>query len=138
MKDFRQEQPMVLVVDHERQVLEEVTAVLAAAKIACHCCTTCEEALDAVQATPPDLILCDANLQGESGLDLYDRLRSRPGLEQVPVMLLSGTQLPDIIRRSHAVGGIYCLRKPFDPNVLIELIDQALGVPETAPDACAS
>jgi CheY-like chemotaxis protein len=138
MKDFRQEHPLVLVVDDERQVLDEVTAVLAAAKIACHCCTTSEEALDAVQEVPPDLILCDVNLQGESGLDLYDRIRSRPGLEQVPVMLLSGAQLPDIIRRSHTVGGIYCLRKPFAPNVLVELIDQALGVQETVTDACSS
>ena len=37
-------------------------------------------------------------------------------------MFLSGAQLPDIIRRSHAAEGIYCLRKPFDPAVLVELI----------------
>ena len=45
-------------------------------------------------------------------------------------MFLSGAQLPDIIRRSDAAGGIYCLRKPFDAQVLTELIDQALGVPQ--------
>jgi CheY-like chemotaxis protein len=130
MKDFGNEQPLVLVIDDEQGVLDAVRGVLSQANLACRCCATCEEALATAQAAPPDLILCDANLQGTSGLDLYEQIRQQPGLEGVPVMFLSGAQLPDIIRRSHANGGIYCLRKPFDPAVLIELIDQALGVPE--------
>ena len=129
MKDFGNEQPLVLVADDDRAVLDEVTAVLLRANLACVCCTTADEAIAIAQATPPDLILCDVNLQGESGLELCQRIRQQPRLAEVPVMFLSGAQLPDIIRRSHAAGGIYCLRKPFDSAVLVELIDQALGVP---------
>ena len=40
-------------------------------------------------------------------------------------MFLSGAQIPDIIRRGHAVGDLLS-RKLFDPGVLIELIDKAL------------
>lgn len=130
MSNFGNEQPLVLVIDDEREVLDEVTAVLSRANFACCCCTTSEEAMAAVQATPPDLILCDVNLQGESGLELCEQITRLPGREEVPVMFLSGAQLPDIIRRSFVSGGIYCLRKPFDPDVLVELIDQAIGVPE--------
>ncbi|MHB8901140.1 MAG: hypothetical protein ACYC6Y_20520, partial [Thermoguttaceae bacterium] len=53
-------------------------------------------------------------------------------LKGVPVMFLSGAQIPDIIRRSHAVGGTYYLRKPFDPGVLVELVDKALWMPQLA------
>ena len=134
MKDFGNEQPLVLVVDDERAVLDEVAAVLSRAKLACRCCTTSDEAMAAVAATPPDLILCDVNLRGESGLELCERIKRQPGLEAVPVMFLSGAQLPDIIRRSYAAGGTYCLRKPFDPDVLVELIDQALAVPAGMPE----
>jgi CheY-like chemotaxis protein len=130
MSDFGSEKPLVLVVDDEREVLDEVMAVLAKASFACRCCTTSEEAMAAVQAMPPDLIVCDVNLQGESGLELCEQIKHLPGLEEVPIMFLSGAQLPDIIRRSYASGGIYCLRKPFDPDVLVELIDQAIGVPQ--------
>jgi two-component system, chemotaxis family, chemotaxis protein CheY len=130
MKDFGNERPLILVVDDDRAVLDEVATVLSGAKLASQGCTTAEEALAAAEANPPDLILCDVNLQGESGPELCDRIRQQPGLEHVPVMFLSGAQLPDIIRRSYATGGIYCLRKPFDPGVLVELIDQALAVPE--------
>jgi CheY-like chemotaxis protein len=132
MKAFGNEQPLVLVVDDEREVLDQVTTALSRANFACHCCTTSDEAMAAAQANPPDLILCDVNLQGESGLTLYERIKQQPGLEAVPVMFLSGVQLPDVIRRSHPAGGIYCLRKPFSADVLVELIDQALGVTEGA------
>jgi CheY-like chemotaxis protein len=130
MKDFGNEQPLVLVVDDDRDVLDKVTSALSQANLTCRCCTTCEEAIAAAQEAHPDLILCDVNLHGESGLDLYERLMQQPGMKQVPVMFLSGAQLPDIIRRRYAAGGTYCLRKPFDAGVLVELIDQALGVPE--------
>lgn len=130
MRSLGNEHPLVLVIDDEREVLDEVAAVLAKANLTCHCCLNSQEALAAADAVPPALILCDVSLLGESGVELCDRLKQRPGLKDVPVMFLSGAQLPDIIRRSYPAGGIYCLRKPFDPTVLMELIDQAMAVPE--------
>ena len=47
MKDFGNEQPLVLVIDDQREALEKVTAVLSAANLACRCCTTSEEAIAA-------------------------------------------------------------------------------------------
>mgnify|MGYP003879746461 FL=1 len=75
------------------------------------------------------MIICDINLNGESGLELCERIKQSPELRDTPVMFLSGAQIPDIIRRSHAVGGAYYLRKPFDPDVLLELIDKAMWMP---------
>lgn len=129
MKNSEQGRPLVLVVDGEQKVLDSIESVLRQGGIRCCCCTTCEEAVAAAAAAPPDLIVCDLNLHGEGGLQTCQRILLQPGLEAVPVMYLSGAQLPDVIRRSHAAGnGIYCLRKPFAPRVLLELIDQALGV----------
>ncbi len=130
MRSMGNEQPLVLVIDDDRQVLDAVASQLATAKLSCQCCTTPDEAMAAAEATTPALILCDVSLQGESGVEFCERLKERPGLKDVPLMFLSGAQLPDIIRRSYPAGGIYCLRKPFDPVVLMELIDQALAVPE--------
>ena len=127
MKDSGQSRPLVLVVDQRREVLDEITTVLGGADFSCRCCTTAEEAIAAAETDPPDLIVCDLNLHGENGLDTCRRIKRRPGMENVPVMLLSGAQLPDVIRRSHPDGCIYCLRKPPAPKVFIELIDQALG-----------
>lgn len=122
-------QPLILIIDDEADVLGDVATVLAGAGYVCHCCDNSEKALRFAEITMPDLIISDINLDGESGLELCESIKSKNTLKDVPVMFLSGAQIPDIIRRSHAAGGAYYLRKPFDPEVLLELVDKALWMP---------
>ncbi|MBN2475353.1 MAG: response regulator [Pirellulales bacterium] len=129
MNPIEPRRPLILVVDDEADVLEEVAAILADARYRCRCCTSAEDAVEAAAADPPDLIISDINLQGHSGLEMCERIKEDEALRDVPVMFLSGAQIPDIIRRSHAVGGTYYLRKPFDREVLLELIEKALWMP---------
>jgi len=124
-----QEQPLILMVDDEVNVLNEVADVLRRGGYNCQCCSTAESAIEFARVNPLDLIVSDINLDGHSGLEMCERIKEDQGLKDVPVMFLSGAQIPDIIRRSHAVGGTYYLRKPFDPEVLVELIDKALWMP---------
>ena len=69
------------------------------------------------------------NVDRESGLDLCRELRLENNNSDVPVLFVSRNQAPDIIRRTHDAGGAYYLRKPFDPDVLIELVGTALWMP---------
>jgi CheY-like chemotaxis protein len=123
------QQPLVLVVDDETEVLGEVASVLGNSGYRCHCCGNPSAAIEYVGSNQPDLIISDINLEGHSGLEMCERIKENEALKDVPVMFLSGAQIPDIIRRSHAVGGTYYLRKPFDPEVLVELVDKALWMP---------
>lgn len=129
VKRDKPDQAMILVVDDEAQVLADLASVLASAGYAFECCASAEAATRFAAANPPDLIISDINLDGQSGLEMCDRIKQDNDLKDVPVMFLSGAQIPDIIRRSHAAGGAYYLRKPFDPAVLLELIDKALWMP---------
>ncbi len=122
----------ILVIDDDAEVIANLANVLSTAGYACHCCRSAEAAIETAHAISPDLIISDINLAGHSGLVLCERLRKEEGLLDVPVMFLSGAQIPDIIRRSHAAGGTYYLRKPFDPGVLLELVDKALWMPHVA------
>jgi len=121
--------PLILVIDDETQLLDEVTAVLSAAGYESHGCSTAEEAFEFVSTRRPDLIISDINLGGQSGLKTCEQMKTEYHLDDVPIMFLSGAQIPDIIRRSHEAGGTYYLRKPFDPEVLLELVDKALWMP---------
>ncbi|MCA9102029.1 MAG: response regulator [Planctomycetales bacterium] len=121
--------PIVLVIDDEAAVLEEVSRALEPAGFRCHCCQSAAAAIGAAAHIVPELIISDINLAGESGLVLCERLRTQFCLEDVPMMFLSGAQIPDIVSRSHAAGGTYYLRKPFDPQVLVELVDKAMWMP---------
>jgi CheY-like chemotaxis protein len=120
-----QRQPLVLAIDDDPEVLQEVTAVMESAGYSCRCCTSGEEAITSAGLMPPDLIVCDINLHGHSGLTLCERIKEDPMLKMVPVMFLSASQIPDIIRR----GDAYYLRKPFDPDVLLELAGKAVWIP---------
>lgn len=127
-----QDPPLILVVDDEKEVLESVANVLTEAGFDCQCCNSAQAAIAFAAMHTPDMIVSDINLGGHSGLEMCERIKEDTALESVPVMFLSGAQIPDIIRRSHAVGGTYYLRKPFDPGVLVELVDKAMWMPHLA------
>ena len=120
---------VILIIDADPINLTGVAAVLHSAGYQCICARGEEAATKAVQAHALDLIICDVNLEGVNGVELCRELRRLPGGMEVPVMFVSAVQIPDIIRRSHDAGGAYFLRKPFDPEVLIELVGKALWMP---------
>jgi DNA-binding response OmpR family regulator len=129
MSSSSQEPAVILIIDDDAITLTGIAAVLNMSGYECHCARDREAAAKGVRTLPLDLIICDVNLAGESGLALCRDLRREPGLDEVPVMFMSSAQIPDIVRRSHEAGGAYYLRKPFDPEVLIELVGKALWMP---------
>ena len=119
----------VLLIENESDVLAGLAKTLGAAGYTCHCSCDRASALELAPQVQPDLIIADINLAGTSGLALCEQIQQQPGLSDVPMMFLSGAQIPGIIRRSHAAGGVYYLRKPFDAQVMLELVDRALSTP---------
>ncbi|MCC6125202.1 MAG: response regulator [Pirellulales bacterium] len=119
--------PLILLIEEEIQTLQELSSTLTAAGYAARSCSTAEEAIAATHEARPDLILCDAVVHERDGVEICERLQreARPG--ELPVMFLSGNQIPDIIRRRGALGGAYYLRKPCDPGVLLDLLEKSLG-----------
>lgn len=120
---------VILVIDNDPLTLTGVAAVLDMSGYECYCARDAEAALKAARHQSLDLIICDVNLGGESGLALCRDLKAETGVEDVPVMFVSSLQTADIVRRTHEAGGAYYLRKPFDPDVLVELVDKALWMP---------
>jgi CheY-like chemotaxis protein len=91
-----------------------------------------ETAIEKARQSDPDLLICDLNLLGRSGMELWDSIRQERQGEPLPAMFLSATQAPDVIRRSEGAVGTYYLRKPFDPDVLLALVEQALAPQRSA------
>jgi DNA-binding NtrC family response regulator len=99
-----------------------------------------KEGLAALHASKPDLVVLDVEMPmltgPEMALEMF--LRDR-GLEHIPVVLCSGVL--DLDRVAAFVGTRYFMSKPYDPVVLMELIERALvervpphpSVPERQP-----
>jgi len=116
----------VLAIDYEQDALAQLSEVLGGAGYICHCARDAGTAANAVRRARPDLIISDINLAGHNGLTICEQIKRDAGLVDVPVMFLSAAQAADVVRRSHAVGGTYYLRKPFDAAVLLELVARAV------------
>ena len=119
----------ILAIDDEAEALAELTEILAGAGYSCQCAIDANSAAEVMRQVTPDLIISDINLAGYNGATICEQLKHDAGLSHVPVMFLSAGQVPDIIRRSHSLGGTYYLRKPFEATVLLELVAKALPVP---------
>jgi putative two-component system response regulator len=121
--------PVILLIDHDPLLITGMAAVLDREGYECHLARDPEAAVKAARALDLDLIVCDVNLNGYSGLSLVRELREEHGQRDVPVMFLSQQQLPDVIHRTFDATGAYYLRKPFEPQLLMELVAQALWMP---------
>ena len=75
----------------------------------------------------PDLVLLDLRLPDADGLDVCAELDDSPPTCGMPVIIISGMEGADIVRRSHGAGCRYYVRKPYDPNALLVLIEQEIG-----------
>jgi CheY-like chemotaxis protein len=74
----------------------------------------------------PALIVLDLRLPDTDGFTVCQRLVDSAETCHIPVIILSGMERPDIVRRSRAAGCSFFVRKPYDPNALLVLIRQAL------------
>ncbi len=119
----------VLVIDGDALTMTGTAAALHLMGYESYCARDCEAALKAARSTTLDLIICDIHVDGESGMQLIQEIKQEPGQEDVPVIFVSSNQSDDIVQRAHDAGGSYYLRKPFDPDVLLELVDKALWMP---------
>jgi CheY-like chemotaxis protein len=78
------------------------------------------------RADQPSLILLDLRLPDADGITICEQLADDLETCAIPVIILTGMERPDILRRCRAAGCHYYLRKPYDPNALLVLIRQAI------------
>jgi signal transduction histidine kinase len=79
---------------------------------------TAEEALAAHHTRPFQLMLVDWTLPGMSGLDLCRMVRSRPGGEDVAILVITGRNRTEDLNAVLDAGASDYLSKPLDPEIL--------------------
>ncbi len=81
------------------------------------------QALDFVKNVSPNLLLLDYWLPTTHGIELYDRLSMKKGLERLPTIMLSvNPPLQEIKKRKIAY-----MKKPFDVNQFLQLIEEMIA-----------
>ena len=126
----------ILVVDDDLDMLTGLKVSLLAWGYDVDGVTSGENAVSWLMRNDPDLVILDVNLPGMSGIDLCAQLRQQPRLQELPIIVLTGLQGPDIEERARAAGASAYLNKPLNLFRLHEVIDTiARSRPPSAPSS---
>src|SRR5215469_9246347 len=124
----------ILVVDDEPQITRVLKTTLSSQGYGVRSASDGEEALNEMQAWPPDLIITDLRMPGIDGLELCRRVRVD---SRIPIIVLSVKGEEAIKVQALDAGADDYVTKPFSVNELLARVRAALRratVPE-APDA---
>jgi CheY-like chemotaxis protein len=113
----------ILVVDDDDGILEVVQIVLEGEGYLVETCKN-GACLQEYAAQSPDLILLDVLLSGEDGRELCKKLKQNELTRHIPIVMLSAHS--DASKIVDGSGADDFLEKPFDVDVLIEMVDRYL------------
>jgi two-component system, chemotaxis family, chemotaxis protein CheY len=119
----------VLVVDDSSTVRQQVSLTLAEAGYDVTEAVDGIEALAAVRAQPPALVLCDVNMPRMTGLEFLETLKGDEPGPPLPVVMLTSGGMPELISRAKRAGARGWIVKPFRPNLLVAAVKRLVGDP---------
>jgi two-component system response regulator DctR len=98
-----------------------------------------EEFLAAVKAPSPDgdCVLLDVRMPGMNGIAVFDQLVKLGLLARLPVIFLTGHGDVPMAVDSLKRGAFDFFEKPFNDNVLMDRVEEALGASRKAAEAAA-
>jgi DNA-binding NtrC family response regulator len=114
----------ILIVDDEANICWALKAELTAAGYVAETAGNAQEALKQMEATPPDVLLCDIRLPGMSGLEILERVRAA---SSIPVILMTAYGSMDTTVDAMHKGAFEYLQKPLDLDRVKETIARALA-----------
>jgi DNA-binding response OmpR family regulator len=120
----------ILIVDDDEAMADVLSARLSKQGFETIIADSGQLGLALARGETPSVVLLDLRLPDMDGFELCRELVDDEATCEIPVIILSGLEQPDIIRRSRAAGCCYYVRKPYDPNALLALIHQAIDEAE--------
>ena len=94
------------------------------------------EALDLLEFQRPDVILTDYNMPMMKGAELVRQLRIRPEFADIPILVVSSEETPEIRSGMAAAGANGWVGKPVCPKTLLGAMNAvAVGLRRLSPDA---
>jgi len=117
----------ILVVDDDFSQAETLAHHLRKQGYQTSIATTGREGLTLARTAHPDLIILDIRLPDHDGLDICAKLSDDCQTGEIPVIVVTGLERPNIVRQARAAGCRYYVRKPYDPNALLILVQDAIA-----------
>ncbi len=119
----------VLVVDDDPDALDLVATILRRAEAEARLCSSPPEALAAIRAWKPHVLVSDIEMPGEDGYSLIRKIRELSSSEggQIPAVALTAYGRPEDRVRSLSAGYSMHVAKPVDPVELGVIVANLAG-----------
>ncbi|MCE5985094.1 response regulator transcription factor [Pseudomonas sp. LF19] len=119
------QEPRVYVVDDDQGMLDSTVWLLESVGLQALPFTSGQAFLDACDGHLPACVLLDVRMPGMGGLSVQDALRAR-GID-LPVIFVSGHADVPIVVRAFKAGACDFIEKPYNDQLLLDSVQDALG-----------
>ena len=116
----------ILIIDDEKVIRDSVAKTLTQAGYKTETAATLLEAVETIQSSRFDLIICDVMIPHTGGLELVDKLKTDPQYMGIPIILMTGMDR-DVLNAT-TISADAVITKPFDSLQLLEEVRNQLGV----------
>ncbi len=117
----------ILIADDEPNIVVSLEFLLKQKGHSVRVATNGEEALEAVRAFAPDLVLLDVMMPRLSGYDVCQKVRENPEWNGVRIVMLSAKGRDVEVAKGMAIGADAYVTKPFSTRELIAKVQELLG-----------
>ena len=115
----------IMIVDDSPTMLMSIEGILTKAGLGVVKAVSGEQAVEVLQAgTKPNLLITDLNMGAMNGIDLIRRVRKIPGLQFIPILMLTTESQQDKRNEAKSAGATGWIVKPVDPDSLLKVIRQ--------------
>ena len=119
------QEPRVYVVDDDQGMLDSTVWLLESVGLQALPFTSGQAFLDACDGDLPACVLLDVRMPGMGGLSVQEALRAR-GID-LPVIFVSGHADVPIVVRAFKAGACDFIEKPYNDQLLLDSVQDALG-----------
>lgn len=114
----------VLIVDDEPNIVTALEFLFRRSGYDVRLATNGAEALELVDSYRPDVVLLDVMMPVKSGYEVCQKMRERPELAQIRIVMLSAKGSEAEVNKGLSLGADLYVTKPFSTRELVATIDR--------------
>ncbi len=116
----------ILIVDDERDIVKAL--IIRLQKVGYDVVTAFDgdQGVFMAHKENPDIILLDIRMPGSDGFNVIERLKQSRSTSTIPIIFLTGSPEKDLEKRAMEMGVRFYIKKPYDPEELLDAIQRAL------------
>ena len=118
----------VLLVDDDPLIHEMLELFLGKTEYLLSSATNAHDAMNVIDNDPPDILITDAMMPGESGFSLIEKIKGRPAASNIPIILWTMMERPDGSVMDASGKADILMNKPFYLCDIMSSLEKATGM----------